>query len=119
MNDELVTYLTEEMERRGWSARELARRAGVSHTLISSTLAGTHTPGLKFCAGVARALDVAPETILRMAGKIPQRTTRKQLVDEILYYFDQMDEAEQLRLITIAFALSRNGNKKQPSPSSA
>ena len=120
MNNELSTYLNEELQKRGWSIRELARRSGVSHTAVSYVMSGQREAGLRFCNGVARALDVPPEIILRLAGRIPQRATRKQLTDEILFYFDRMDEIEQLRLITIAFALSRRDkNGRNPAPSSA
>lgn len=96
--------------------RELARRSGLSVAMVSEVLNDNTNPGLKFCTGIARAYDVPPETVLRMAGKIPQRTTRAELIQQILFYFDRMDETEQLRLITIAWSLSRESAEDAPNP---
>lgn len=115
METELVTWLNEEIKKRGWTLRELARRSDVSHTAVSKVLSGQQEPGIKFCTGIARALDVPPETVLRLAGKIPQRTTRAALVEEILFYFDRMDENDQLKLITIAWSLSTERPENEPS----
>lgn len=68
MNDELRAWLSQEVDRRGWSYRELARRAGISPALISRTLSGDMHPSADFCIKVAQALDESPEKVLRLAG---------------------------------------------------
>lgn len=71
MYDKLITFIKTELEERGWSHRELARRARVSQTSISGTLAKQRTPGAEFCIKVARAFGVEPEFMLRLAGILP------------------------------------------------
>jgi transcriptional regulator with XRE-family HTH domain len=71
MVDKLTTWLSKEMEQRGWSHRELARRAGVSQTAVSGTLSGERKAGCDFCIKIAYALGESPEKVLRLAGILP------------------------------------------------
>lgn len=66
----MSSWLTSEMERRGWSNSELARRADVTHTSISRAINGS-TPGLDVCTGIAHAFRMPPEQVLRLAGLLP------------------------------------------------
>lgn len=69
--DEFVTWLTEELDERGWTGSELARRAGLVPSTVSTVITGAKRPGLDFCVGVSRALGVMPEQVLRLAGLLP------------------------------------------------
>jgi len=71
MESNFVDWLTTEVERRGWNNSELARRAGVGHSTVSQVLSLQQNPGLGFCIGVARAFDIPPEDVLRLAGLLP------------------------------------------------
>jgi transcriptional regulator with XRE-family HTH domain len=71
MANELVTWLEEELESRGWSQRELARRAGIAHTTVSYVLAGRQAPSWDFCAAIAEALGLAPTEVFVLAGLLP------------------------------------------------
>lgn len=71
MSDKLSTWIVREIEQRGWSHRELARRAGVSQTAVSGTLSGDRKAGADFCIKVAQALGEPPEKALRLAGILP------------------------------------------------
>lgn len=71
MYDKLITFIENELKTRGWSHRELARRAGVSQTSVSGTLAGQRSPGADFCLKLAKALGEPPEKMLRLAGLLP------------------------------------------------
>lgn len=70
-DNNLSAWLANELENRGWSARELARRAGVSHTPIAKALTGETRPSSDVCLGIARALGKQPEYVLRLAGHLP------------------------------------------------
>ena len=72
MSDKLRAWLTEELERLGWSFGELARRAKVSRPLISRTLSGDMPPSADFCIKIAQALGEPPEKVLRLADILPQ-----------------------------------------------
>lgn len=101
MNNNLVDWLTEEIENRGWSLRELGRRAGLSHATISNILSGQTNPGLDFCVGIARALDVSAESVLRRADLLPRRAEETESRREMLYLFDQLTEETQETVITM------------------
>jgi transcriptional regulator with XRE-family HTH domain len=86
MYDKLITFIEQELETRGWSHRELARRADVSQTAVSSTLAGQRRPGADFCIKIAKALSEPPEKLLRLAEHLPPLSASEDnpLVKEIL-----------------------------------
>lgn len=71
METDFNIWLIKEIETRGWSNSELARRAGVVPSTISMVLSGQNRPGFDFCVKVARALQMPPEMILRRAGLLP------------------------------------------------
>lgn len=71
MNTEMGIWLSKELEKRGWTYRETGRRAGISHVTISNIISGQQNPGLDFCTGIAKALGMPPETVMRKAGLIP------------------------------------------------
>ena len=60
----------EERERRGWSARTLAQRAGVSHAYVSHLEAGQYTrPGVEQLRRLAGALGVGVEYLIGEEGR--------------------------------------------------
>ena len=72
MSDTFRVWLTKELEQRGWSHGELARRAEVSRPLISRTLSGDMVASADFCIKIAQTLGEAPEKVLRLADILPQ-----------------------------------------------
>jgi transcriptional regulator with XRE-family HTH domain len=68
---EISQWLKQQLEQRSWSSSELARRAGLSQSSVSHVLTGRQVPGLEFCKGVAKALEMPPEEMLRLAGHLP------------------------------------------------
>jgi transcriptional regulator with XRE-family HTH domain len=71
MGDRLRVWLTEELNRRGLSHNELARRSGISQTAVSYVISGDRKAGAEFCIKIATALDVSPEFVLRLAEILP------------------------------------------------
>jgi transcriptional regulator with XRE-family HTH domain len=67
-----ATWLVEEIAKRGWSQAEFARRAGMSAASVSRVLSGEHNAGEDFIAGTARAFGVPLESVMRLAGKLPE-----------------------------------------------
>ena len=68
---EIDKWLERQLQERGWSSSELARRAGISQSAVSNVLTGKQIPGLEFCKGVASALDLRTEELLSLAGHLP------------------------------------------------
>lgn len=70
MSEKLVKALTAEINRlrdeRGWSGRELARRAGLVESVVAYKLAGTRPFDVGDVAAIAAAFDMkAAELIAR------------------------------------------------------
>jgi transcriptional regulator with XRE-family HTH domain len=95
MTDKLSGFISRSLKERSWSMRELARRSGLSVTTISDVVSGKANPGLDFCRGVARALDLPPEMVLRLAGllpSVPESTLKEQ---RVRYYFNRLSPEQQ------------------------
>jgi transcriptional regulator with XRE-family HTH domain len=107
METELVKWITEELEARGWSVRELARRSGVSHGAISNVLTGQRQAGWDFCAAIAYPLDQTPIEVLVRAGKLSRpevlRATRRLQTNE---------EADRVRRLTALVATLSSSNQE-------
>lgn len=70
MNDKLISFITKKLDEKGWSQRELGRRAGLSVTTISDVMRGERKPSHGFCVVVAKALGEEPDEIFKLAGLI-------------------------------------------------
>lgn len=108
-NDQFAIWLLEEMEKRGWSQSELARRAKVSHGRISQILSGEQA-GSRVLTKIANALHLPPETVLRRAGILPPLPTNgeKREAIEMMELFDRLAPAERERVLEyVEFLLSR------------
>lgn len=71
MSEALQNWLSQELKKRGWSGQEFARQVGLTQPYVSRILTGRQPPSANFCNRVAIALDVPPETVLRLAGILP------------------------------------------------
>ena len=70
-SEEFTTWLREEVEGRGWTFRELGRRAGLSSGAISKVMTGTTEPTWEFCDKIARAMEMSAVDVFRQAGLLP------------------------------------------------
>lgn len=68
---QFVAWLKAEVQARGWTYAEFARRAGLSAPTVSRVVAGDNGPGDEFIAGAARAFGVPTESVMRLVGKLP------------------------------------------------
>ncbi len=100
----LAELLTSEMAERGWSMRELAKRAGISHSQISNIVNGQANPGADFCLSVAHALNMSPEKIFRLAGILPPSREERVAADPHLGEAHQI--LDQLDAGRLSFALA-------------
>ncbi len=84
MNDNIIDWLNQELEKRDWGVTELGRRTGYSHTTFSMLLAGKINPSAKLCAALAVAFGVAPESVLRLAGHLPAIDTDQSELEALI-----------------------------------
>lgn len=84
--NKFVEWLNQELNQRGWSYSDLARRAALSRSAVSTVISETQAPGLKFCVKVSKALGYPPEYVLRKAELIPPSPEDKD--PELLKWFE-------------------------------
>ena len=101
MSENLITWLASELKTRGWSHRELARRAGLSQTAVSTVLSSQRQPGWEFCSAVARALGEVPERVLRRAGLLPPLPAPENdaTLRDLVAYAKQLSAEERLMVL--------------------
>lgn len=66
-------WLQRELSNRGWDQAELSRRSGISSAQISRIVTGGRRPGKDSIDGIARALRLPPEDVMRQAGILPPK----------------------------------------------
>ncbi len=105
MNGELSIWLLKKIELSGLHYRELARRAGVSHTLISRVLSGNMKASPEFCIKIAAALGEPPEKLLRLAGLIPPSSdpnALEQTLEDLIDIVEHMSPENQQDILDYA-----------------
>lgn len=105
MND-FVAWLTRELNERGWSNSELARRSELVPSTISMVISGRAKPGWEFCLGVARALGFPPEMVLRRAGLLPALPAPVEGEQEVLGILRTLTAAQRRIILTMLRALA-------------
>lgn len=99
------TWLIAQMDDRGWNNSDLARRAGLAPSTISTVVNGQKRPGPEFCSGVAVALDVPPVIVFRKAGLLPPIDPETERSRELQYLFRRLGDEDQTIMLTILRAM--------------
>ena len=92
-------WIISELDDRGWSYNELARRSGLSSATVSTVLSGKSNPGLEFCNGVASAFGIPPENVLRRAGLLPSVPEETITARELIFHFNLLDDEDQAEIL--------------------
>lgn len=111
--ENLSTWLAKQVETRGWSLRELARRASVSHTAIARAVSGETTPDANTCVGIARALGEQPEHVLRLAGYLPSLPPEATEEKEVISIFRSLPRHRRESALAMLRGL---GGRTSPPP---
>ena len=111
--EEMVTWLTKALKDKGWSLRELGRRANISHATISNILSGQSNPGLDFCIGIAKAFNIPTENVMRMAGILPTTNTSTKL-EELTFLYEQLNESDKDSILTMVRGYVNERTSKYP-----
>lgn len=116
METDFATWLMREIEARGWTNAELARRAGISAASISMVVSGQKGVGLDFCLGVSRAFGQPPETVLRKAGLLPPIPAPVAEETEIITIIRSLPSNTRSVIVTMLRALAHGRLAVSPSP---
>lgn len=86
-----------ELERRGWSRSEAARRGGISASMMDKVIEGYSGAGMKFYRGLAAAFGVSLLEVLQRAGEYDPAGQ-----DDLDAIFHQLSPEDQAELLEIA-----------------
>lgn len=97
-------WLLEEVNERGWTFAELAKRAGMNTGTLSRVLNETRNPGPDFCTAIARALGIPVEEVFRRAGLLPQLSANEdeQVIRELMDILKNMTPENRQDLLSYA-----------------
>jgi len=109
-------WLLMELNERGWSQSDLARKANINRQVVSSYINNpnkNHDP--EILKMIARAFEYPPDYVFRAAGKLPPISEIDNNISEIVYLLDQLPIQEQKEILDlIRFKVERNKNKSSP-----
>jgi len=132
MSDDLATWLNAETNHRGWSLRQVAVKAGVSHTTIYKIANNERTPRAETCLAIAGVFGVDIEEVFRKAGlfKMPsERTTiqraeysatpsrtetkaRSRAVADLVALYEELSEEDQALVMELVTRLAYRINPR-------
>ncbi len=84
--DDFGRWVTRQLQERGWTRSEAARRGGISPSMMDKVIGGFANPGLDFCRGLALAFNLPVETVLRQAGILSSKEQVPGEEDLLTYY---------------------------------
>jgi len=64
-------WIVAELEKRGWSRSEAARRGKISPSMFDKVINGYSKPGMKFIDGIARAFKVSKSQVMMHVDSKP------------------------------------------------
>ena len=92
--NKLTDWINTQLNEKGWSYSELARRSNLSKGTISNVMTGQQTAGWDFCHKIAKALKIPSETVFRLAGLLPSLPTDHIQEEQVIYAFRQLPTPE-------------------------
>lgn len=73
-------WVVGELEKRGWSRSEAARRGGISSSMFDKVINGHAKPGVKFIEGIAQAFKMSPADVMM---RLKKQNTEDPWVEEM------------------------------------
>jgi transcriptional regulator with XRE-family HTH domain len=116
---DIAQWLVKETDKRGWSFRELGRRAGLTSATISRVITGASRSGWEFCRKIAIALNVPPENVFRLADLLPPEPKETAALREMIHLFSQLSFHDQECFVVFARAFIMIKSQKAAFPDRA
>lgn len=101
------TWLLHELNRRGWSQADLARKAYMTTSTVSNLLNGRRQVGLGTANSLAKAFRVPVPEILSVAGLIPKIPESTAEEEQLLYLFRQLSDYDREAVLNFVEFTSR------------
>jgi len=94
----LSAWLMSNMKINNLGTRETARRAGISHPLISDILSGGR-PSLETCNVLASLFKTPIEEVLRLAGLLPPKAEQDVIKERADYLMERLSPDKQQQAV--------------------
>lgn len=109
MNKKFGEWLFSQLSNKGWSARELGRRAGIASTSITRVISGETSPTFEFCTAIAKPLQETPVKVFELAGLLPAGYSEDPTYHELLSYIQTLTPNQRLDILKyVRFVLSQS-----------
>ncbi len=97
-SNKFLPWLDEKLQQKGWSDHQLAKRAGISHSVISKARNSLQPPGWEACAAIAKALNLPQAEVLIVAGWLPEPPNYSSERDEWMALYDILTPEQRQKL---------------------
>ncbi len=98
---EIASWLQKNMDAKNWGVRETARRAHISHPIISDILNGGQ-PSFETCKALANLFGVKPEFLFRVARLLDPIPPENETIQEIAFVVSSLPKDEQAGILEFA-----------------
>jgi transcriptional regulator with XRE-family HTH domain len=109
-------WLEKEIEKRGWTMSEMARRCDVSQPAISRVVSGERGAGPELCRAIAHAFEMPEEKVFRIAGLLSQLPAPEEDLPfaEVLTLMKTLPPDERLEILEyVRWRYKRHKHKSQ------
>jgi DNA-binding XRE family transcriptional regulator len=117
MRGGIATWFKMQIEDRGWSLRETARRLDVSHTTIVNLVNGRSKPSVELCKRIAHIFSSSHLEVMRLAGLLDPAPPDTVRLEEVKQLFTELTGEEQdIVLAQIRALVERKQRAPQAEP---
>ena len=102
MTETLIEWVDRQLKIKGISQRQLAKKAKVSHSLISNAMRGERSITWDFCKAVSRGLNEPIWDILIMAGfldDVPKDLAASEEIGKLILKFEELSPQNKTDVI--------------------
>ena len=107
-----ITWLKTEMNRKDWGITVTAKKAGLSHPVISDIMNFQLQPSFETCVGLAKAFEMPPEEVLRRANMLSSHSdARLQTLIDLYNNLSSQDRIDFIAYAEMRYRLHMRVNK--------
>ncbi len=112
-NEMFNKWLEDQMKEKGWNKSEMARRAKLARGTITNILNGERGIGEDAINGIALALELPRETVLRAAGKLPPVSDTEMYLEQFRDILERMSAEERNQYLQFGHVILNSKRQAQ------
>jgi lambda repressor-like predicted transcriptional regulator len=106
-------WITQEINKRGWSMREASIKAGLSDSMVGKVISESIKPGLEFYRGISKAFGISLVEVLIKAGEVDPRDLSDEGLNES---FARLAPWQQRMVLKFIDSISQEEESEQNPP---